>query len=290
MAQSYYDVLGVSKNASQSEIKSAYRKLALQWHPDRNKSSDAEKKFKEINQAYEVLTDTKKKEIYDQVGHDAFTSRSGFGGAGGPQGGYSSGPFTYTYTSSGGSPFEGFESAGFSDPFDIFEQFFGFGSSHGSKTKRKPTYQINISFADAVHGVTKEVEIEGKQKKIKIPAGVDDGNRIRFSDFDLYISVQQDSKFKRQGQDVISEIQIPISKAILGGDINVETVDGNMVKVKIKQGTQPGSMLRLREKGIVYPNSHKRGDHYIVFKVAIPDKLTQRQKKLLEEFERELSE
>ncbi len=288
MAKNYYDTLDVSKNATINEIKAAYRKQALKWHPDRNKTPDAEKKFKEITQAFEVLSDSKKKELYDQVGHEAFTSRGAYAASHGqPQsGGYSSGPFTYTYSSSsGGNPFEGFDFGGFSDPFEIFEQFFGFNTV-GRERRQRAVYQINITFDEAARGVTKEVKIEGTIKKIKIPAGVDDNTRIRFADFDLLVQVIPDKKFKRQGQDVISEVTIPISVAIIGGVVSVDTVDHEKVKVKIKSGTQPGSMLRLQGKGIPYPHSNRRGDHYLVFKINIPEKITSHQQKLLEEFEK----
>src|SRR3989338_4418926 len=121
----YYEMLGVSKNSSDQEIKAAYRKQALKWHPDRNKSPEANAKFKEINKAFEVLSDPKKKEVYDQYGEEAF-ARGGYGGAGGQS--YQQSPFTYTYSSSGGNPFEGVDFGGFSDPFEIFEQFFVFHS------------------------------------------------------------------------------------------------------------------------------------------------------------------
>ena len=207
----YYDLLGVSKSANLNEIKAAYRKQALKWHPDKNKSPEASDKFKEVNQAFEVLADPKKREVYDQYGPEAFT-RGGFGRAGAdPQtNAYQGGPFTYTYTSSeGDSPFEGFDFGGFSNPFEIFEQFFGFQSSVGRKRSRRPIYQIQVSFDEAARGATKEVEIDGKRKTIKIPAGVDDGMRIRFSDFDLSLSVSPDSRFKREGQDVY--VEVPIS-------------------------------------------------------------------------------
>lgn len=289
MAQDYYTILGVSKNASASEIKTAYRKNALKWHPDKNRAPEAEAKFKEINQAYEVLADPKKREAYDQYGHEAFT-RQGFGraGAGGPSGqSYQSGPFSYTYSSSGGgNPFEGFDFGGFSDPFDIFEQFFGFAGAGGRRAP-KPQYRIQISFDEAVAGTTKEVQIEGKRKTIKIPSGVDNGSHIRFSDFDLIVSVSAHPKFKRQGQDVYIEIPLSLTLAILGGTISVPTVEGGEIKVKVKSGTQHATMLRLREKGIPYPNSNRRGDQYIVFSVKIPEKITQKQKNLLEEFEKD---
>ncbi len=249
----YYELLGVSKNASAAEIKTAYRKLALKWHPDRNKEAGAADKFKQINQAYEVLSDSKKKETYDQYGHDAYTQQGRGGQAGGQYGSSS-----YSY-SSGGNPFEGSD---FSDPFDIFEQFFGF-QSRGRRAQR-PAYQIDLTFQEAVKGIQKEVNLNGQKKSIKIPAGVDDNMRIRFSDFDLVISVRPDSRFKRQGQDVYLEIPISLSMAILGGVISVPTINEE-VKVKIKSGTQPGTMLRLKEKGIVYPNTNRRGYQYFSF-------------------------
>src|SRR3989304_2397104 len=136
----FYEVLGVKKNATEAEMKSAYRKLALKWHPDKNKSSEATGKFKQINEAYEVLSDPKKRQIYDQVGPEGFKQR-----AAGPGGGaytYQQGPFRYTYTSSGGdNPFEGVDFGGFSDPFDIFEQFFGFGRS---QARQRPVYRVQI--------------------------------------------------------------------------------------------------------------------------------------------------
>lgn len=289
MSTDYYEILGVSKNASISEIKTAYRKQALKWHPDKNKSAEAESKFKEINKAFEILSDPQKRQTYDQLGREAFersgAGRRGAGGAGGGPYSYQSGPFTYTYSSqgSGGSPFEGFDFGGFSDPFDIFEQFFGFGRSRGPA---KPIYQIEITFDEAIKGVTKNVTVGGKSKKIKIPAGVDDGNRIRFADFDLSISVKPDSKFKREGQDVILQVPISIKTAILGGVVEVDTPEREKVKLKVKAGTQHGSMLRLQGKGIPYPNSNRRGNEYVVFTIDIPSKISNRQKELLEEFEK----
>ena len=140
----YYDILGVTKSASASDLKSAYRKLALQWHPDRNKSPEAESKFKEINEAYQVLSDAKKKASYDQFGHSAFDpSAGGPGGFGGRQG-----PFQYTYSTSG-NPFGNMDFGGFGDPFEIFEQFFGGGGSgnpFGRQAPRKPHYSLKIPF------------------------------------------------------------------------------------------------------------------------------------------------
>jgi len=160
MAQKdFYEILGVSKTASAEEIKRAYRKLALKWHPDKNKSADAEEKFKEINQAYEVLSNPQKRRQYDQFGQSAFSG--GFsGGFGGQTRTYRSGPFTYTYTT-GNIPFENFD---FSDPFEIFEQFFG-GGAFGHRRPAKPHYTLSISFDEAMKGVEKTVVIQGKEHK-----------------------------------------------------------------------------------------------------------------------------
>lgn len=287
--KNFYETLEIPKNATDAQIKAAYRKLALKWHPDKNKSSDAGEKFKTINQAYETLSDPKKKQMYDQYGHDAYT-RQGATSQGNPNAGYGGqqGPFQYTYTSNGGNPFEGFDFGGGSvDPFDIFESFFGFqgGRPGGRQQARRQIYQIEIGFMEAVKGVTKEVGINGKNKTIKIPAGVDNGNRIRFADFDLQIAVRPDKNFKREGQDLIVEQNLSFSRAILGGEIDVPTIDGSL-KVKVKSGTQPNSMLRLKGKGVPYPNSSRVGDQYIVFKIKIPDRISGKQKKALEEFER----
>lgn len=284
----YYQLLGVSKTSTPEEIKAAYRKKALEWHPDRNKSPGAADKFKEVNKAYEVLSDAKKKEMYDQFGHEAF-ERSG-GGSNPGYGGYGQGqgPFTYTYTSNGGNPFEGFE--GFSDPFEIFEQFFGFRSpysSGGRRTQRRQAYQIEISFEEAVNGVEKEASIEGKNKKLKIPAGVNDGTQIRYTDFDLIVRVRPHHIFKRDGQDIYLEKQIPYTLAVLGGAVDVLTLKGSL-KLKVRPGTQSGTTVRLRGEGIVYPNTNRKGDQYVIYKVHIPEKISNKAKKLLEELSKEL--
>ncbi len=281
----YYEILGVSKNASTSEIKAAYRKQALKWHPDRNKSQEAHERFKEINKAYEVLSDPKKKEMYDQYGADAF-KQGGFPGGGNYS--YRQGPFTYTYTNMGGeSPFEGFDFGGFTDPFEIFEQFFGFRSPFSGTRKSRSVYQIELDFDEAVKGVEKEVSIGGKNKKIKIPAGVDEGTRMRFSDFDLLMRVRPHSHFKREGQDIYFEKKIPYPLAVLGGVVEVETINGK-IKLRIRPGTEAGTAVRLKNEGVPYPNSNRRGDEYVIFKIDIPQKITAKTKKILEELQKEL--
>lgn len=281
----YYQILGVTKSASADEIKKAYRKLALQFHPDKNKTKEADAKFKEVTKAYEVLSDAQKKQTYDQFGAAAF--EQGGPGAGGPFGGNpfaggfggQQGPFTYSYTSNGGNP----DFGGFSDPFDIFEQFFGGASPFGRRQQRE-VYSLKIDFMEAVKGTQKKVDLGGRVQTIRIPAGVDDGSRIRFGDADVIINVVPDKRFKREGYDVVSEQGLSFAEAALGTEINVETVEGK-VKLKIPQGTQPNMVIRLRGKGITHLRGSGKGDHYVRIKIIIPKNLTGRQKELLKEFE-----
>lgn len=285
----YYETLGIKRGATDAEIKSAYRKKALEWHPDRHQGSDkenAEKKFKEVNEAYQVLSDSQKKQAYDQFGHQAFTPGGGMGGgnpfAGGNPFGGAGGPFTYTYRSSNGqNPFGG---ADFGDPFDIFEQFFGGG--FGQRVQQKPRYGIAIEFMEAVKGVEKEVSMDGKKRKIKIPAGVEDGTRIRFDAFDLVVSVKPDKVFERDGSDIYVSLTIPFSVATLGGEIDAPTVDGN-VKLKIRAGTQSGTMVRLRERGVQKLQGRGKGDQYVRLIIEVPEKLNSSQRRLVEEMQEE---
>ncbi len=284
----YYQVLGVTKSATADEIKKAYRKLALQYHPDRNKTKEAESKFKEVTKAYEVLSDPGKKQTYDQYGHSAFEQGAGqgpFGGAGGFGGrqGGRYGPFTYTYTTNGGA--QDFDFGGFSDPFEIFEQFFGGANPFGGG-QRRPTYSLTIDFNDAVHGASKKVTIGGKTQNIKIPPGVDTGSRMRFGDFDVVFEVRSDPKFKREGYDIISEQELSFVQAALGTQIDVETISGK-IKLRIPSGTQPNTVIRLKGKGVASLRSSGHGDHYVRIKIVIPKNLTSHQKELLKEFEGE---
>jgi DnaJ-class molecular chaperone len=289
----FYEVLGVSKSATPEEMKKAYRKLALEWHPDRNKAANAADKFKEINEAYAVLSDPQKKQTYDQYGHAPF--QPGGGGAGGPQGnpfggGFGQGPFSYSYSTGGQNPF----GADFIDPFEMFEQFFGggFGGARGGARRRAhPAYEISIEFMDAVHGVTREIHVprgeagEGSIKKtIKIPGGVDNGSRIRFDEFDLVIAVKPDKHFGREGDDIYVEQEIPFSMAALGGTIEVKTVD-EPISIRIQPGTQPGTLIRLRGKGVPHVRGNGRGDQYVKVQLKVPTHLSRRQKELLSELE-----
>lgn len=282
----YYDILGISKGASQDEIKKAYRKQALEWHPDKHKDNkeSAEKRFKEVNAAYQILSDTEKKRAYDQFGHAAFSPGGmpgGPGRAGGPFGQTGrQGPFTYTYNTTGSGPFAGFD---FGDPFEIFSQFFGGGSPFGGP--RKPRYSVMIDFMEAVKGVEKEVEIEGKKRKIKIPAGIDEGLRINFNDFILSVNVKPHKIFERDGENIFVKLAIPYSLAALGGTIETPTIDGD-VRIRIKAGTQSGTMIRLRGKGVPRIRGRGRGDEYVRVLVETPGKLSREQKKIIEEMKK----
>lgn len=284
----FYEVLGVSKAASAAELKSAYRKLALQYHPDRNKAADAAEKFKEISEAYEVLSNPEKRQTYDQFGHAAFDPSQGFGAGGfGGFGGtrtYRQGPFTYTYTTGGGN--QGFDFGGFSDPFEIFESFFGGGRSPFRQARQLPRYGLTIDFMEAAKGCERTIIHQGKEYKIKIPAGADDGTRIRFNQFYVTIEVKPDSRFKRDGADVFIDEPISFSQAALGAVVKVPTLDGEL-KLKVRPGTQSGTLVRLRGQGMPHLQSRARGDQYVRLIVNIPNHLTRRQRQLLEEFEAE---
>lgn len=294
----YYEILGLVKGASADEIKKAYRKQALEWHPDRHKDNkeEAERRFKEINEAYQVLSDSQKKSAYDQFGHSAFAPGGGGGNpfAGGSPFGQSGryGPFTYTYTTSGGgNPFGSaqggspFGNMDFGDPFDIFEQFFG-GGNPFRQARSVPRYSLTIDFMEAVKGVTKEVNIGGKRRKIKIPAGVDDGSRINFEDFILSIHIHPDKIFERDGEDVYVRVAIPYSLALLGGEIKVPTVEKE-VKIRIRPGTQAGTMMRLRGVGIPHLHGRGRGDEYVRLIISTPEKLSREQRQIVEEMKKE---
>lgn len=356
----YYDVLGIQKDATEKDIKKAYRKKAMEFHPDRNPDSkEAEEKFKEVNEAYEVLSDDNKKAAYDRYGHSAFEQ----GGMGG----------------NGFGGFEGF--SGFGGFEDIFSDFFGggFGSSrrNQSNAPRKGSninYRINISFKEAAFGVEKEIAItreddcsecngsgakkgtnpvrcsqcngtgqvnrqvntpfgsmmssapcpkcngsgefieekckkcHGKKtetvkinKKVRIPAGIDDGMSIRMTgegnvgikggprgDVIIYISVIPDRNFERDGYNIWIDYSLDFATAALGGEVTVPTLDGD-IKYRIPEGTQPGTVFRLRGKGITILNTDRRGDQMVRISISVPKKLTGKQKETLTEFDKLLN-
>lgn len=287
----FYEVLGVSKSASDDEIKKAYRKLAIKYHPDKNPGDkEAEAKFKEVSEAYEVLSDKQKRARYDQFGHAGV-------------GGNSGNPF------SGGNPFSSydFSSQGFNFNFgggggldDILNSFFGggFGGARRPARGADAEARVSISFHDAVFGTTVEVnDAAGKSLKVKIPAGIDDGMRIRIKGRggdaptrdgekgDLYVCVRvkPDKNLTREGNIILSEEHISMVDAALGCEIDVETVDGK-VTMKVPAGTQSGTPFRLSGHGLIMRSDGDRGPHIVTIIVETPTKLSKKQRELLEEF------
>jgi len=350
--QDYYDVLGVSKDADSSSLKSAYRKLAMKYHPDKNPGdSDAEKKFKQVSEAYEVLSNTEKRQAYDAYGHDAFNQQGG--------GGFN----------------EGF--SGFGSFSDIFEDFFGdMGGGRQSRQREQRgqdlKYEVDVDLREAYTGVKKEISFdtlttcdvckgsgsesgsglktcgvcggsgrtrasqgfftvertctacggagqvisdpckacngEGRRRKnrkleVNIPAGVEEGSRIRLSgegaagpngsspgDLYLFVSMIPHPIFEREATDIFCNVPISIVDASLGGSVDVPTVSGGKVKVKIPAGSQNGDQFRLNSKGMPTIRSTSFGDMIISLSVEVPKNLSENQKKLLREFNEELTQ
>lgn len=277
MAKDYYQILGVPRTATDEEIKKAYRNLARKHHPDVDKSADSETRFKEINQAYQVLSNLEKRTAYDRFGDAAFQGgATGFGN-------WQTGPggFDFRTWRTGASDFSfDFGFGGFADPFDIFEIFFG-GKSPFGREARLPRYILPLTFEEAVRGSQKEIDVAGQKYKVRIPAGVDDGSEIKFTNFYLVCQVKPHPKFRRSGYDIFTDCEISFAQAALGDVAEVETVDGP-VKVKIPAGTQPASQIRLKGKGVPRIDSNFRGDEYVTVKVKVPTKLSREEKEALE--------
>ncbi len=349
-----YEVLGVSKNATADEIKKAYRQMARKYHPDVNKDDPkAAEKFKEVTNAYEILSDDQKRATYDRYGHDAFDPTRG-GGTGADFGGFNG----------------GFGGSGFGDIFDVFFGGMGGGRQRGPQRGADREMQIQISFEEAVFGTQKDIELmrveecpecggsgaakgskistctqcngsgqartisntpfgrfesvktcsrcngtgkmietpckecrgTGKVKRrrtvhVKVPAGVDTGARLRMqgegeegtlggSNGDLYISiyVKPHSRFHREGYDLVCEKEIDFVQAILGDVIEMPLLRGAACKLEIPAGTQPGDVITVRGKGVPYINSSRIGDLKVIIKVKIPKRITEHQRKLLNEY------
>ena len=344
----YYEVLGINRNTSEEKIKAAFRKLAFKYHPDHNHDDGAEEKFKEINEAYEVLSDPEKRVTYDRFGH---SGSQGFFGQG----------------------FEGFNFGGFGD---IFDAFFGGATTATRQAPQRGAdlhHTTTITFEEAAFGVDKEITIlrtehcslcrgsgcqpgsqpsrcpdcngsgqvrriqqsifgrftnittcpqchgegriitepcpqcrgTGKEKRrrsilVKIPAGVDDGSRIRLSsegdvgarggssgNLYLSLSVKQHELFTRDGDDILYELPINFAQATLGDEIEVPTLEGN-TKLKLPAGSQTGQVFRLKGKGIPHLHGRGRGDQFVKLVVVTPDSLTKRQRQLFEELAKTL--
>ncbi|MDZ7843179.1 MAG: molecular chaperone DnaJ [Anaerolineales bacterium] len=346
----YYEVLGISRNASQADIKSAFRNLARKYHPDVNDDPDAEENFKEINEAYGVLSDDDKRAAYDRFGHQGVKGANGGG--------------------------MGFDPTDFPDIADIFGEMFGFGGFGGGRRTRRNAprrgadlqYQVSLTFKEAVFGAEKDIEItrdetcetcqgsgakpgtspetcsecggrgevrrtrqtllgsmvqvtpcpvcngQGKTipdpcptcrgsgterktigKKITIPAGVDDGTRIRLTgegqpgvhngpsgDLYLIIKVRPHKYFRRQNNNILLDLNINVAQATLGAEVKVPTVDGDVI-LKIPPGTQPGKIIRMRGKGVPHLRSNARGDQLVIINVTIPERLGEEERVLFEQ-------
>lgn len=294
----YYEILGVGRQASQDEIKKAYRKLALQYHPDRNPNNKvAENKFKEANEAYQVLSDKDKRAHYDRLGAD-YSRWQRQGAPGGFNWGqWSTGRPGGVRVEYSGNMDELFGQGGFSDFFQqIFGGLGGF-EGRGRRQSVQPAYEqpVTVSLEEAFHGATRLMQLDGRRLEVKIPAGARSGTKVRMagvghagrggqpSDIYLVIDVADDPRFSRQGDDLTTEVEVDLYTAILGGETRVPTLDGQVV-LKVPAGTQPGQSIRLKGRGMPHlKNSKQHGDLYARIKVRLPKNLTSEQRRLFEE-------
>ncbi len=293
----YYEILGVPRSATADEIKKAYRSLARKYHPDLHPGDkEMEKKFKEINEAYSVLGDPKKKEEYDLTGRVSF-GEGGPGAGQWPPGGF--GGF------GGGGGFGGFGDLGGRVPGgfeDIFGEIFGMGGRRGPRRGEDLEYRLSLDFLQAARGTEVKVTVTrrtGPEKiTIKIPPGIQDGARVRVAGKghegydggpagDLYIvtSVSPHPYFRRKGNDIYITVPVTLREALLGAEIEVPTIMGP-ARIKIPPGTHGGQKLRLRGKGVPGRRGTPRGDQYCEIKIALPRKIERRSRELVEEFDR----
>lgn len=281
----YYKILGVDRKASEEDIRKAYRKLAMQYHPDRNPNDkQAEERFKEINEAYQVLSDAKKRTHYDRLGSDYSTwQRRGAPGDfdWGQYGGFPRG--TRVDVEDMDDVFGG----GFSD---FFRTIFGIGNTTAGQGYQQ---ELDISLEEAYKGTTRLLQSNGRDKQVRIPAGVRTGSRVRVAgagpnglDLYLIVNVQDDKRFERRGTDLHTTATVSVFTAILGGEAEVETLDGKL-KLNIPAGTQPEQVFRLAGRGMPHVrNSNEKGDLFVRLKVSIPKYLSSKQRELLDEASR----
>lgn len=307
----YYEVLGVSRNATEDEIKKAYRKLALKYHPDRNKGNkEAEERFKEINEAYAVLSDKEKRQQYDTFGAEGFHQR-----------------FTQEDIFRNFNFGDIFRDLGFSD--DIFTTLFGGNFRRGARRRQSTggdfgqffrqgsseyeqqmpqkgvdlVTDLSISLEEAAKGSERRLTLGGKGSpkgiSVKIPAGIRSGQKLRLAgkgqpgprggkagDLFIQIHVLDHAIFRRQEDDVIVEKEITFSQAVLGTTIEVQTLDG-IRRVKVPPGTQNQTRLRLKRQGIPHMKGGGKGDFHVKVIVRVPKSLTDRQRELIEQLARE---
>jgi curved DNA-binding protein len=311
MNDDYYKVLGVEKNASTDDIKKAYRRLALKYHPDRNPSDKkgAEEKFKKISEAYAVLSDPEKRKQYDSFGSDAFRQKYtqedifrgfdlneilrdlGFGGLGGEFTWFGGGPRRRTYRQ---------QQAGGQDMFgDMFrdQQTYGYREAPPQRGQDLE-YNMPISLEESAAGVEKKITIKKGQKleeiNVKIPAGISTGKKLRVAgkgpqdpsggppgDIFLNIQVLPHHAFMREGDDLLVEKSIPYSKAVLGTTIEVATLEGPVKRIKIPAGTKSSTKIRMKGFGIKHMRGEGKGDLYVKIVVDVPRKVTEKQATLI---------
>lgn len=291
----YYKILGVDKSASAEDIKKAYRKLARKYHPDLNPNDkDANKKFQQVNEANEVLSDPDKRKKYDQYGKDwkhaeqfeqqKQQQHANYGGFSGTGAEY--------YDFEGGGGFS-----------DFFDSLFGRATESGSRRQsakfrgQDVEAQLSLNLTDAYKTHQQTFLVNGKNIRITIPAGIEDGQVIKLKGYggpgvnggpngDLYIkfALKNNTRFARSGNDLYLSQPISLYTAVLGGEISIETFDGKKVKLTVQPGTQNGTKVRLKGKGFrVYKKENEFGDLYLTFNVQVPTQLTEEQKKLFEE-------
>ena len=307
----YYSTLGVNKTASQDEIKKAYRKLAMKYHPDKTKGDKAsEQKFKEINEANEVLSDPEKRKKYDQLGKNWKQYQQQGGSQGGfdwsqyaNMGGNGGGGQTYTFEGDLGDLFGG---SGYSDFFDTIFGQSGFGGSRKRSGRRTAQIrgqdleaQMEITLEEAYKGATRVFELNGQSIKLKIKPGIPEGHTLRLTgkgspgadggqagDLLITIKILKDSVFERKGDDLYADLNVDLFTAVLGGKTQFKTMKGS-VKIDIPKGTQNGKTMRLQKMGMpVYGKENSFGDLYLKVNIQIPDKLTAKETKLFEELKK----
>ena len=297
MAKSLYETLGVSENASIEEIKKAYKKLAKKYHPDINKSPEAEEKFKEINAAYEILGDPEKKAKYDQFGDSMFGGQNFSDFAHSQGAGVDLNDILNEIFSNFGGGFRsgGFNSSGFGNSgFNgNFGGFGGFGG--GFEPDLDIEANITIDFKTSILGGVRNISLNGESFDIKIPAGIKDGQTIRIKgkgksfngqrgNLRLKVNVAKDSEYERDGNDLIKKFDIPLKTAMFGGKVEIPTLY-KTITLKVPKNTKQNQKFRVKELGAIDPKTKQKGDLYLIANIIIPkvEELPQDLAKLMEE-------